>query len=233
MNLRTTARYLSAATVVALTATSLVALGAGGAQAAATQPVTASLQVGDRTLTYGDKVTLLASARDTSGNATDGSHRVGLQRKVAGGSWQTIRTAQTTANNLGQQFWSVDATANAQYRVNYLGGTDADGDVWAADESNVVSVKVAHRINSRTRKTDSGAVFKGTVSPRIARKVVWQTKKPGRAWKTVRKLKLTKGTRFKFALNGATGQKFRLVVPATAKVGRATAKVTLITRWTA
>lgn len=231
MKPRMISRTVAAATVVVVSSAGTVALGTSAAQAAdSTRTVNVSLQTGDLTLEYGSTLNLLAATRHAGKAPGADRNPIELQRRIVGGQWKTIRRADSG------EFWQVKAWANATYRVHYLGGTStkADGSTitWQPGWSRVVRAKVRHRINWKTWSQGTRAGITGTVSPQVRYRATLQTATAS-GWRTVRKITLTKGRRFKVALDGANGQKFRLLVPGTRKVDPAKVQVTLTTQWTA
>lgn len=227
---RMISRCVAAATVVAVSSTALVALSGTAAQAATdtTRAVSVQLKTGDLTLEHGATLNLLARATSGGRDVDADANPIALQRRIAGGAWQTIRRSDTG------EFWQVRAADTARYRVHYLGGTStaADGSTttWQPAYSRVVTAKVRHRITWRAFDDGHQVGFRGRVSPKVTKRVSYQTRTGG-AWRTIKKFRLTRGHQFKLAMNGANGQKFRLLVPGSRTVRPASLTLKLSTQW--
>lgn len=183
---------------------------------------------------YGRKISFLAKARSTDQSLgrfpTATNDRISLQQRVASGPWRTV----ATSTDMTAQ-WRITATATATYRVAYSGGdrTVANGSTeqWQPTVSNALPVKVQRQLTTKSFVKGDRAGFRGKVSPKFTGRVVYQTKVPGRGWRTLRKLRLTGGKKFSVIMNGAANQKFRVVVPRTAHLLGASATYTLSYRW--
>lgn len=212
MSIRSTVRRAAASLAIgALATTGMVAVTSATAHAA-NESTVATLKVPKTTGAYGEYLNLTGEVLSTSGNSPyEGS--VYLQRLLPGASsWSTVAT-DTSAGFV--YFPNVSKfTGNLKYRLYYAGGSNGstyNPITWQPSYSNVVTISTYRGLAVSSYTSGRSAGLKGKISPKKSGKITLQTK-VGKKWKTVKKIKLQNGKKFKTLVKGRNGQKYRFVL---------------------
>ncbi|WP_121250927.1 hypothetical protein [Nocardioides ferulae] len=226
-------RLLATSLTATLVATTAAVLGGASPAAAATETTIVGASDGEPWISrassyatqpgpvvYGEKFSLDIKVIDTNGaQVSDGSLQV--QRKLAGQKkWKTVATSAS-----GTLYDTVKAAGNSTYRVLYSGSA-----TYAASSA-FAKAKVQRDLNAKAVDRGRHVYLLGRVVPKYKGKRVIIQKRSG-GWKTFRKVKTNKKSRFDVRIPGSRrGTVYRAIVKGSKKFALSTSPAWKVTSY--
>lgn len=152
---------------------------------------------------FGIRVQLQAKSGDQWLAVDDSGEQLTLQRKLVGTStWQDLKTQEASSTD-GTTTFSTKVVANADYRVNYPGGTLSSDEtvIFNPSVSDKKAVKAFRAFGAKSKDL-AGRKFRffGKMSPSFKNKPIVLQRNTGGKWQTYARAKTNKQSQWGFTV---------------------------------